>query len=227
MDGLDHSSFFVRIDRCDEVDRPDGNRRGSGSLEGPVRPGVLQLPPVRSSDAGAEPGGDGEGSDHRPMGLFRRQGDIAGERRRSGEGFRYAGGNRLPDGERVPCRGGGHVPCVSEPGSMERRLPVSSKVVSPSPKVVPLSSKVVLYRHGRACPGHLRFDGGGADGRDTPGHDEERTARPQRKAPVSPQRKARSRRGGRQRSDGSERHQLGPAKREKPGGNEEEPSAPP
>ena len=35
-----------------------------------------------------QPGGAGEAEDHRQMGLFRRQGRRAGERRRSGKGLR-------------------------------------------------------------------------------------------------------------------------------------------
>ena len=59
---------------------------------------TVQLSQVRPSDADAESRRDGEGQDHQQVGLFRLEGDAAGESRGSGDAVRDGGGDRVPDG---------------------------------------------------------------------------------------------------------------------------------
>ena len=82
-------SLFESIDAAKSTERRQ-DHRGARSLEGAGRQRVLQLPQVRSPDAGAQPRGLGEGQDHRQVGLLRRQGDAAGEPGRPRQGVRHA-----------------------------------------------------------------------------------------------------------------------------------------
>ena len=61
---------------------------GSGRRE-------IQIPQVRPPDAAAQPGGAGQGQDHRQMGLFRCKSVPAGKPRRARKGLRHAGRSRL------------------------------------------------------------------------------------------------------------------------------------
>ena len=83
-------SLFESIDAAKSTE-PECHHRGAGKLEGRHCGQSVLLAQGRPPDAAAEPGGAGEAEDHRQVGLFRREGRGAAERRRPRQGVRLAG----------------------------------------------------------------------------------------------------------------------------------------